>query len=394
MYWFMYEIFIKNSTYTCKANILIHYYIIYIHYHIYFINYITYIHQITTQAKLFDKTHPAAPSLAGFTGGAMKPGEFNNLIKKVFGIILTSKELAAIIKEFKYDASGQTIDSKAFLNKFTKMGSDARARDKARILDAKREYAAKLEAEKKRKLLIQSQKNEFKLDDEWDEQDRKSAYAKLTAASAKYDKNAPGSVSLEAFDAKYLSAPTFKEQLKRTFGVQVSMSELSALVAEFDNGHQCVDSQKFLVAFLKLGAEERHKAKLIQLELQRRQDLERKSEHERKMIEAENKMTLKVSYNFSTQERESAFAKLTAASKKYDRTHPGSQSLEGFDVAELQAAPFREMLKRTFGLVLDGYELGAVMSFFDKEGKGAVPCKEFLIYFLKLGQAERHKDHR
>ena len=49
------------------------------------------------------------------------------------------------------------------------------------------------------------------------------------------------------------------------------------------------------------------------------------------------------------------------------------------------------MVKRTFGLILDGGELGAIMSYFDPTKSGKVVCQDFLIHFLRVGQAERDK---
>ncbi len=357
--------------------------------------------KMTEAASRFDKNHPAAPSLAGFTSGAMKPVEFNGLIQRVFNLWLTPKELSSLIFRYKYDETAQTIDSKAFLNAFIKIGFEERQRIKSRILDRQRQANIAREEEIARKKKVLSQKNVWDIDPDFTDQDRRSAIDKLTIASSKYDRNAPGCVSLDAFDAKFLTPLEFKEQLKRTFNVVLTPKELSATIKLYQYippgevvGNGNVNSQVFIVQFLKLGAEERHKAKLIQLELNRRQAEERKNEQIAKLRAAEDKMTLKISYEYTQDEYRSAFAKLSAAAKKYDKGHPGAMSLDGFEEKELNTATFREMLKRTFGLILEASELGAIMHYFDPESTGRVPSKEFLIHFLKAGIAEREKDHK
>jgi hypothetical protein len=142
---------------------------------------------------------------------------------------------------------------------------------------------------------------------------------------------------------------------------------------------------------MKLGAEERNKFKLIMLEKQRRDNEVREAEQERKLRELKDKTSLKVSYESTDGEKEMAFKKLARAAKAFDRSHPGSMDLSGFDAKTLPAGAFREMLKRTFNLVLDGGELGAIMSYFDPKKTGQVVCQDFLIHFLRVGQAERNK---
>ena len=75
--------------------------------------------KVKVASAKFDKTHPAAPSTAGFTGGAMKPGEFRELVRRTFNLWLKPQELAAIVHNFPFDAERKSgkLDSKAFLIK-------------------------------------------------------------------------------------------------------------------------------------------------------------------------------------------------------------------------------------------------------------------------------------
>jgi len=70
-------------------------------------------------------------------------------------------------------------------------------------------------------------------------------------------------------------------------------------------------------------------------------------------------------------------------------------SLDGFEQKVMKPHVFREMIKRTFGVVLQvPHELAAVMHYFDPKKIGVINSRKFLIYFLKLGIAEREADHR
>ena len=48
-------------------------------------------------------------------------------------------------------------------------------------------------------------------------------------------------------------------------------------------------------------------------------------------------------------------------------------------------------MKRVFNITLSPPELGALMSYFDKEGNGFINCAEFLIQFFRTGFEERSR---
>jgi Ca2+-binding EF-hand superfamily protein len=51
-----------------------------------------------------------------------------------------------------------------------------------------------------------------------------------------------------------------------------------------------------------------------------------------------------------------------------------------------------EHLKKTFGIKLKPKELGALVSYFDKDGDGDVSGAEFLLSFTKLGAVWRNRE--
>lgn len=251
-----------------------------------------------------------------------------------------------------------------------------------------------MKAEQEKKLLQAMQKTELEIVENFTEEHRDMAMKKLIDAAALYDKNAPGSVSLDSFHAKFLTPGVFREVVKRTFNLIWTAEELAAMVSVYDNGRGNVDTSKFLVAFIKMGSEERERRKAVQLEKQRRQDIIRETKEKLKLKEAEEKMALKVNYIYSEEEKTEAFRKLSVAAKKYDKAHPAAMSLQGFEEKTMKPHVFREMLKRTFNFVPSPGELGALMHFFDQKNTGEVSSHKFLVYFLKLGITERNKEHR
>lgn len=352
------------------------------------------VRRMTIASEKYDKMHPSAPNLDGFTGGPISAGAFRELMKRAFNIYLTAKEVGAIVARFHTPSSLKLIDGKQFIIFFLRLGFDARARRKAQIIMSQRQNQMNLQQEQERKLLQSLARVELDVSTTYTDTDREKAMAKLTAAAALYDKNAPGSVSLDSFHCLYLTPGIFREVMKRTFNIIFSPSELASMIAEFNNGSGNIDTSKFLVTFIKIGTEERDRAKAIQLEKEKNNEVVRVMAEKKKKQEQEQKMLLKISYHYTKDQKEEAFRKLAVAAKKYDKAHPAAMSLEGFEQKTMKPHVFREMLKRTFNFTPSAEELGAIVHHFDKKHSGEIVSQDFLIYFLKLGIAEREKEHK
>lgn len=299
----------------------------------------------------YDKTHASAPDLSAFEVSEFTPGVFRELMRRLFNLWLQPREVAALVKDFPVDEEAIKLNPRMFLLHFIRTGVETREKRKGQILMAQREARDSVEHERQRKKRIAEQKNVLELDPLFSPVDLRTGNEKLKVASAMYDKNSPSSVSMDAFTAAFLDPLTFRNIMKSTLNLTFTPKELSALLAEYNNGDGNVDCSKFMISFIKLGADERAKLKAIQLEKQRREDHHRKTEHERIMKEAEEKMVLKISYKFTSEERSRAFVKLAEAAKKYDRSHPGCMALDGFDCKEMSPAVFKELIRRTFNLV-------------------------------------------
>ena len=69
---------------------------------------------------------------------------------------------------------------------------------------------------------------------------------------------------------------------------------------------------------------------------------------------------------------------------KYDKNGPGAVPLTAFEARHLTPIQFKEVLKRTFGMVLSPGELLALMKEF-KNKDGNVECMPFLVRFIQMG---------
>jgi len=345
---------------------------------------------ISAAAKKFQKGGPGAPNLDAWNVHTFSPGVFREMMKRTFNVQLKPKQLASIIRQFDTNDDGQ-VRTKDFMLYFMNLGKELRQMDKTVHAERQRMYEEKEQRAKERKKKMLDMKNELDLDGYFRAADRTSAFEKFRNCAAKYNKSAPGAMSLAPFDAKFLTPQEFKGVAKRTFGLNLNPKELSALVKEFQDDDGNVPCHKFLIKFLGVGMEEREKFKIEMLEKQRHENKVRKQENERKLRELEEKASFVFDYTCTPEESESAMDKLREKAAEYDKAAPGALSLACFDCPTMMPGMFREMCKRIFNLTLTNGELAAIMKFFDTESSGVLPCKPFLNHFLKLGIAERRK---
>jgi hypothetical protein len=76
---------------------------------------------------------------------------------------------------------------------------------------------------------------------------------------------------------------------------------------------------------------------------------------------------------------------------KISRHEMGSASLEAFEPISIPPHVFKEQLKMAFNMKTTNAELSALMAYFDKEGKGEINCRDFLIQFFRTGLEERYR---
>jgi Ca2+-binding EF-hand superfamily protein len=348
--------------------------------------------KLVDAAAKYDKASVSAPSLDGFSTVYLGPGAFKEMLKRTFNFRVNGRELGALVKKFEHPEKQNHVDCQMFVINFLSIGFAERRKMKVAQANIQRENERHAKEEHERKIREAQQRNELMVDYDFGEVEKRKALEKLTKAAFKYDKNMPGAVSLAAFDAAYLVPGEFKEILKRTFNLRLEPCEFGAIMQRFDPEKTGkVHSKDFLNEFFRIGFAEREKMKLINIEKNRMAIKLANQEHARKLADAEQRMVREVKSEFTLDEQRSAFKKLTVAATKYDKNHPSAVGLDGFDASTLTYGIFRELIKKCFNVILSDGELAAVKTYFDKKNEGFIRSKDFLVYFFKLGFAERNK---
>ena len=346
-------------------------------------------------AKKYDKNHPASVSLEGFDAKFLKPSVFREMIKRTFNLQFTGKELGAAVKTFDKTGDG-TINCRDFLVHFNQIGFAERDRDHKEQLALQRALQTQAEAIKAKKLKEADEKSSHKVVEEYEPEDRESALFKIERAAVKYNKNHPSSMGLDGFDGSYVGPGVFKEMMKRTFNVRLTAEELAAMMGEFpfEGDTKKVCCADFLKRFFKMGFDVRSQAHREQIQAQRDAEKKRLEEIAAKQKALAEKNSSDCDYNYTEEDKKRVLEKITTAAIKYDKNHPSSVSLIGFQGAFMKPHVFKEMIFRTFNIKTTPKELGALMVQFDRDLNGEIECSEFTIEFFRLGFERRGEIHR
>lgn len=149
----------------------------------------------------------------------------------------------------------------------------------------------------------------------------------------------------------------------------------------------------FLRRFLQIGIEKREKDRIRKRKQQEQQEQRERDEEEAKVKQKADYLNFQIDYDFSEVDDARAQEKIKDASTKYDKSLPGSKSLDCFEVDHLSPGLFRDALRRTFDLHFTDKEMGALVRRYDKENKGHILCIPFTTMFLRIGQEERFRLH-
>jgi len=97
--------------------------------------------------------------------------------------------------------------------------------------------------------------------------------------------------------------------------------------------------------------------------------------------------------NYTEEDSQRAFAKLTEAATLYDRNSAATVNLYEFECESMPTGIFKDQLKRVFNITLSHPELSALITHFDKDHTESINCQEFLIQFFRTGVTERARIH-
>lgn len=327
--------------------------------------------------------------LACFETRSLNYDEFRLMLKKVFFLEFSDEEYEEAFKLFDTDNS-KDIDGTEFLVYFTHLASMWKKEEKALQLNRQKERAAAAKREEEQKLRATKMREEQAVDYDYSAEDKERAQTKLMAAAKLYIKGHPAAKNADAFEVAYLTPFEFKNLCFQTFDVKLTPKEVGALVEIYDTDEKgLVNSPHFLVQFLKMGNEQRMVDHSRQVMLTRSATMEIKESAERKVAQMEAALERGIEKDFTEEDQQNAVEKLRVVASKFDKNHPASLTLDGFSSVRTSPGVFREMLKRTFNLILPPKELGALVKFFDTDNSDTVNNSEFLTYFSRASTTGR-----
>lgn len=332
--------------------------------------------------------------LGGFESRSLDRAEFRLMLRKVFSLEFSDSEYDESFKLFDTDDMG-AVDGCEFLVYFTHLGTLYKDKRKSTQLKKQRDHEVREKrklAEKEQKL---QQKRDKSVDFEYSSDDVAFADSKFRSAAKLYDRSSTSAKSVRAFESNYLSPVQFKALCLQTFDLKLTPKEVGALVDQYDTAHnKIVDSSFFLVQFLRTGVKERHLDRSRQIFLTRQNSSKLLEDHAKKTEEMEARLEAGLDgIEFSDEDLDNGLLKLRRAAKLFDKSHPSSLSLDGFCSVFSTPGIFKEMLRRTFNLVLPQREAVAVISYFDSEGNGTVNNSDFLTFFRRSSTIGRFTEH-
>lgn len=253
-------------------------------------------HQKLLRAStLYDKGAPGAKSLEGFECESLTVPDFRDLMKRIFNLSLNAFELGVI---------------------FTKWEKKE---------EKKRENNTNATA---------------------------AATATAVDSNANNDNAPPPTSSSSSPPAASSIVPTLTPADAANAATRTQETETSSKEPRI----YCKD---FIVAFLKLGIDERHRLHILQLEKQRKAIQKAHEDHIKKVEEVREKTSFRIDYGFRDEHLQSAITKLTQGSLKYDKSR--GVALTSFDPLHISPADFKEALVKIFNVSLTPLELGAVV---------------------------------
>ena len=279
--------------------------------------------------------------MEAFATKYMKTFEFRETLKLTLNLKLNRKELGAVLDVFQKKEGLSKIDENKgddeednknineiykakmskkvacsdFLRYFLRLGIEGR--DKEKLLQRQKQV------QKLKKKLLKKAEAAYKMSQEVDYNfglnDEQMALEKVRIASSKYDRNAPGCVSLDGFEVDALSVADFKDLIRRVFNLNLTNKELGFVIQKYDSKKNgTVHCKTFLNDFLRLGQEVRHKMHLDQLEKQKKLDALAAEESLPKIKEVQGSETLKIDNNYTEENLNTALEKIKQAAAFHD----------------------------------------------------------------------------
>jgi len=182
---------------------------------------------------------PESSQLRAFESEYVEAHVFRDQLLRVLNLRLTAPEVGALVRYFTKAEGEVNIRCSDFLVWFFRTGFE----EKSRQAREKRQEQKRIQDERDKKAREEMEaierKQALKVDLNFDEEDKKTALAKIKEAARLYDRNAPGALNMKAFDILTMPPYAFKEQLNRIFNLKLSPAELGALLSIFEVNGEC-----------------------------------------------------------------------------------------------------------------------------------------------------------
>lgn len=122
-----------------------------------------------------------------------------------------------------------------FLIAFSRMGYLEKERRLKKKRNEMKKYEERLKEKNKDNEISLKRTNISKFTIKFTEEELNSAVKKLKEAAKLYDKTMPSAMSLKTFDLKYISLDEFRDQLKKTFHMNINQAEFCAICSLFES---------------------------------------------------------------------------------------------------------------------------------------------------------------
>lgn len=270
--------------------------------------------KLRAASEKYDKSAPGCVALDGFECEELSPLDFKELVRRVFNLPLTPTELGYIVQKYDVKKAGN-VHCKTFIIDFLALGYEARHESHIKQLEKQRKMNEEAEKEHIAKMQAVQKSEKVAFSRNFTEDDLQSALKKLTSVAAFFDKDRSG--GFKSFEVESVDLVEFKRGLKRTFNIEYTAQEMGAIWNYLPKNNKdeviCYD---FLNIFISLGATERDRFRLEQLEKQREANRLMQEEHEKKIQAQQSKILYEVEYEFDEEELESALEKMRVAAKR------------------------------------------------------------------------------
>jgi len=193
---------------------------------------------------------------------------------------------------------------------------------------------------------------------------------------------------LKGFTGRMMTPKEFREQIRRSLSLELSMEEVTALVGHFDeNGDGYIECREFVLHFFGAAFKRRSEVRYEELEAVARKEKEaRDAKKAAEAAEAERNFAI-LKTPFDEEDLRRGVGQLTHLAHWWNFSGFRDKIfLEPFTCSEMTPLEFQQQLLHSFNLKTRDAEMAALCNFFDTNGDGTVDGPEFLRGFFRMQQ--------